>query len=190
MNQTESRPLSLWVDNATDLTHLPPVTTLASLPPDLFSLSAWPRPLLRPRRPLAAGKALPKGLPPVLHELYRVAAQDLRAHGFVPEQLYVYVLYHADHVPCGSALREPQWHFDLSRLQCVARGTQRPVAISYSVTNILPTEFALSPDMVWQAQPYEVVRYDTLTLHRGQRNNSGAPVSRIFAHLAFSPIPA
>ena len=92
-----------------------------------------------------------------------------------------------------------------------------PVAIGYGVSSDFPTIYATRlavPDggalparatiedeaahdrlgaiaaaagFTFQPQPGDVVRYDTLVLHRGAPNRHAAPRHRVFMHVAFSP---
>jgi hypothetical protein len=114
--------------------------------------------------------------------------------------------------------RGHQWHFDFTRNLCrVASGGQFPVVIEYSVSTDLPTVFttalpvsinlpvqkaiedtehhaewgecAEKAGMIFQPQIGQVVRYDSLVLHRGEPNRSLSLIHRVFMHAAFSPTP-
>ena len=172
----------------------------------------------RPRMPLPPKTtALPPDCPTGLKALYALAAQDLRLNNYDPGDFYVYLLCHSSIVPPGRALREPQWHFDLMRnLRAAAPAGHLRVSFGYAVSNILTTEYAktlLAPDggtlparqtisdlslhqelgqtapATFRPEPGQVMRYDTLTLHRGTANSGDTHLARTFLHIGFGLTP-
>ncbi len=107
----------------------------------------------------------------------------------------------------------------IRNLRAASPENSLPVSIGYSVSTCLPTRYitrlttpenmplparktvgndriwdelgetALKSGLTFQPEPGQVVRYDTLTLHRGETNTGTRPVHRIFMHIAFSPLP-
>jgi hypothetical protein len=163
-------------------------------------------------------RQLPAECPSSLKELYNIAARDLHQHGIDPNKLYVHLLYHSDWIEPDGFLRGSYWHFDFTRMLGLSVQSDRmPVALEYSVSTGPQTLFATqlnSPDSklpardtisngnkhellgeaaknagsIWQPSEGQIVRYNSLTLHTGQRNSDTQRIPRVFVHVAFSPV--
>jgi hypothetical protein len=167
--------------------------------------------------PPQAGRELPTNAPPGLQALYAIAKNDICGLGFNPDHLYLYTLFQSGVVVPGQVLREGQWHFDLMRnLRDKSHQGKTPVVIGYGVSTILPTvyttgllaagslpahatienmqihhtlgEGAEKAGLIFQARPGQVVRYDSMVLHRGEPNRTSTPLHRVFMNVSFSPV--
>lgn len=172
----------------------------------------------RQSNPPGTHKEALSNAPAGLKALYNIAAQDMRANGQDPNNFHMYILYQTGFVEPSDCLRAGFWHFDLMRfLRAKGHRNKMPVVLSYATSNCLPTIYlsrlknetklparqtiantkahgklasqTLLDGHIFIPKPGEVVRYDSLTMHRGAPNDHAKSLHRTFMHIAFSPVP-
>jgi hypothetical protein len=205
-----------WVDNAYDLSSHEYYNIVGRIPVDFLNAKGRtlfrPRMPLKPEWK----RKLPSAFPVQLKYLYDIAVQDLANQEMNADHYYLYALYQTGEVLPQNCLRADFWHFDLMRnLRANVPADRMSFSIGYSVMNALPTLFAknlrsfgpslparatieneeIHQDMgEWLAKngqvkspkAGDVVRYDSMTLHRGRPNASRTPIQRIFMNLSFT----